>query len=259
MGIINVTPDSFYEGSRFSGTDAVLSQAEAMISEGATLLDIGGQSTRPGSVQVSVEEELARVIGPVRAVSERFPAAFISIDTFYGRVAAEAVAAGACMVNDISAGSLDETLVGIVAQLGVPYVLMHMQGNPSSMQQAPRYTDVTVEVLDFLVRKKAWLHSQGIRDIILDPGFGFGKTRAHNFTLLRNLRALQFAGSPLLAGLSRKGMVYTSLGISPAEGLNGTTVLNSFALMGGANMLRVHDVKPAMEAIRLYELLQGHA
>ena len=257
MGIINVTPDSFYAGSRFTGTDAILLQAEQMFAAGASILDIGGQSTRPGSESVSPEEELRRVLGPVEAIVRRFPSAFLSIDTYYGRVAKEAVAAGAVMVNDISAGSLDESMIDSVSGLAVPYVLMHMQGRPDTMQNAPRYDDVTVEVLDFLAWKKKELNAKGITDIIIDPGFGFGKTIEQNFTLLRNLHVLKITGSPLVAGISRKGMVYKTLGIPVEESLNGTTVLNSFALMGGAAILRVHDVKEAMQAIRLYQALAG--
>ena len=257
MGIINCTPDSFFPGSRFTGMDAILSQAEKMITEGAVILDIGGQSTRPGSERVSWEEELQRVCGPVRAIADRFPDIFISIDTYNARVAAEAAANGASIVNDISAGSLDKNMIDTVAALKVPYVLMHMQGTPGTMQLAPAYEDVTVEVLDFLAVKKKALQDRGITDIIIDPGFGFGKTAEHNFTLLRNLNVFTMMGSPLLTGLSRKGMVYKTLEIPVDEALNGTTVLNSFALMGGASILRVHDVKEAVEATRLYRALKG--
>jgi len=251
MGIINVTPDSFFAGSRQQHEDDILRQAEKMLRDGATILDIGGQSTRPGSQPISANEELHRVISPVTQISRRFPEAFISVDTFYGAVAKEAVAAGAGMVNDISAGTLDPTLLPVVAMLHVPYVLMHMQGTPATMQAAPTYTNVTTEVLDFFIRQKDELRLTGITDIIIDPGFGFGKTHAHNFQLLHALDLFRMTGSPVLAGLSRKGTIYRTLGVTAEEALNGTTVLNTIALLKGASILRVHDVREAMEAIRL--------
>ena len=257
MGIINATPDSFYTGSRFTGSDAVLAQCEKMLGEGATIIDIGGQSTRPGSTRVSAEEELQRIAGPVAAIRRHFPEAFISIDTYHARVAREAVVAGASLVNDISAGSMDSELIPTVASLGVPYVLMHMQGTPDTMHHDPHYENITREVLDFFIAKTGELRQAGIRDIIIDPGFGFGKTIAHNFELLRNLAALQLLDLPVLAGLSRKSTIYKTLQISPGETLNGTTVLNTIALMNGATILRVHDVKEAREAIRLTEACKG--
>lgn len=253
MGIINNTPDSFYVRSRFTGTDAVLQQCEKMIAEGATIIDIGGQSTRPGSERVSADEELQRVIGSVEAIHARFPDTFISIDTYSAKVAAAAVAAGASLVNDISAGQLDKQLISTVAALDVPYILMHMQGTPETMHQHPHYDDVTKEVLDFFIRKTALLHEAGIKDIIVDPGFGFGKTIAHNFELLKNLPVFNMLDAPLLLGISRKSTIYKTLGITPEETLNGTTVLHTIGLLNGAMILRAHDVKEAMEAIRLVE------
>jgi dihydropteroate synthase len=253
MGILNITPDSFYPGSRFAGIDTVLHQAEKMLREGATILDVGGQSTRPASQLLSDEEELARVIQPVQTICETFPEAFVSIDTFYARVAREAVQAGACLVNDISAGDMDAALPATVAALQVPYVLMHMKGTPQTMQQQPVYENVTTEVLDFFTARLARLQQAGIRDIIIDPGFGFGKTISHNFTLLKNLSVFSILERPLLAGLSRKSTVYKTLAIPVEESLNGTTVLNTIALQNGANILRVHDVKEAVEAIRLLQ------
>lgn len=252
MGIINLTPDSFYGGSRFSGTDAVIRQAEKMLNEGASILDIGGQSTRPGSIRISAEDELQRVIVPITAIVQRFPESFISVDTYYSAVAENAVAAGASIINDISAGSMDEKMISTVSKLNVPYVLMHMQGNPATMQQAPSYTDVIKEVLDFFIFKVADLRKEGIKDVIVDPGFGFGKTINHNFQLLKNLGVLKMLDTPILAGLSRKSTVYKTLKVPVEESLNGTTSLNTIALMNGASILRVHDVKEAKQAISLF-------
>jgi dihydropteroate synthase len=257
MGIINTTPDSFYAGSRRSGIDAILAQAMQMLEEGADILDIGGQSTRPGSIQVSAEEELKRVIDGIAAINQKFPEAIISIDTYYSLVAKEAVNAGASIVNDISAGSMDEEMIPVVATLGVPYVLMHMQGTPQTMQQSPQYDNVTKEVLDFFIQRLDSLHKAGIRDIIVDPGFGFGKTIAHNFELLKDLSVFKILKAPLLLGISRKSTIYKTLGITVEESLNGTTVLNTIGLMNGAGILRVHDVKQAKEAIRLVDACLG--
>ncbi len=253
MGIINITPDSFFAGSRHEGTDAVFRQAEQMLKDGATILDIGGQSTRPGSEKLSAENELKRVIDPIHAIHQNFPEAFISIDTYYSLVAKEAIAAGASIVNDISAGTMDEKMIETVAALKVPYVLMHMQGTPQTMQQDPQYENVLKELLDFFTRKKDELHKAGITDIIIDPGFGFGKTIAHNFILLRNLSVFKMLDCPLLLGISRKSTIYKTLGISATEALNGTTVLNTMGLMNGASILRVHDVKEAAEAVKLFD------
>ncbi|MBM3417168.1 MAG: dihydropteroate synthase [Bacteroidetes bacterium] len=253
MGIINVTPDSFYAGSRQQGTEAILRQAEKMLNEGATILDIGGQSTRPGSERISAEEELQRVIAPIIALQKKFPQAFISVDTFYAAVAREAVQAGATIINDISSGTLDVNMITTVASLKVPYVLMHMKGTPQTMQQQAQYENVTAEVLDFLSRKKAALHKTGIADVIVDPGFGFGKTTAHNFELLRNLSLFSILKAPLLLGISRKSFIWKTLGVSPDEALNGTTALNAIGLISGASIIRVHDVKEAVQTIRLTE------
>ena len=252
MGIINATPDSFFAGSQHEGKDAILRKAEQMLKEGATILDIGGQSTRPGSEKLSAEIELKRVIEPIRAIHQKFPEAFISIDTYYSSVAKEAIGAGATIVNDISAGDMDTAMIETVAALKVPYVLMHMQGTPQTMHKDPQYKDVTKEVLDFFIRKKDELRRTGITDIIIDPGFGFGKTIAHNFELLRNLPVLHMLDCPVLLGLSRKSTIYKTLGLTSAEALNGTTVLNTIGLMKKANILRVHDVKEAVEVIKLF-------
>lgn len=251
MGIINTTPDSFYAGSRQQNTDAILQKAALMVKDGATILDIGGQSTRPGSIVVGKEEELKRVIKPIEAISKSFPDIFISIDTYYAAVAKEAVEAGASIVNDISAGSLDEAMISTVASLQVPYVLMHMQGTPKDMQQSPHYDDVTKTVLDFFIRKIDELKKMGLHDIIVDPGFGFGKTISHNFKLLQNLSVFNLLNKPLLVGISRKSTIYKTLSIIAEEALNGTTVLNTIGLLNGAHILRVHDVKEAKQAINL--------
>jgi dihydropteroate synthase len=258
MGIINATPDSFYAGSRFTGTDDIVSQAEKMIKEGADILDIGGQSSRPGSETVSKEEELKRVIPAIEAIHKKFPEIFISIDTFFAKCAAEAVAAGASIVNDISAGVMDDPqdaahrMIETVSSLHVPYVLMHMQGTPETMQQSPAYENITREVLDFFIARTHALKAAGILDVIIDPGFGFGKTIAHNFELLKNLSVFKILDRPILLGVSRKSTVYKTLGVTADDALNGTTVLNTIGLMNGASILRVHDVKEAKEAVTLF-------
>lgn len=253
MGIINCTPDSFYAGSRFTVTDEVLRQAEKMLGDGADIIDIGGQSSRPGSQPVDAEEELKRVVPAIRAVIKKFPEAIISIDTWFAKVAAEAVAAGASMVNDISAGTMDQALIPAVASMNVPYILMHMQGTPQFMQLNPQYENVTREVLDFFVGRLQQLKTAGIHDVILDPGFGFGKTISQNFELLKNLSVFKMLEKPILIGVSRKSMVYQSLAVTADDALNGTTVLNTLGLMNGASLLRVHDVKEAKQAITLLE------
>jgi dihydropteroate synthase len=251
MGIINTTPDSFYEGSRFMGESGVLKQAEHMLKAGANILDIGGQSTRPNSTTISAEEEMDRVIGAVESLHFNFPEAIISIDTYYSQVAAAAVAAGASIVNDISAGTVDPDIITTTGALKVPYVCTHIKGTPATMQQHANYGNVTREVLDFFIQKIAECHKAGITDVIVDPGFGFAKTQAHNFTLLKELATLKVLNKPILAGLSRKSTVYKTLGITPQEALNGTTVLNTVALLNGAHIIRVHDVKEVREAITL--------
>jgi dihydropteroate synthase len=253
MGIINATPDSFYAGSRQHTIDGILKQAEIMLQQGADILDIGGQSSRPGSIVVGEEEELKRVIDGIAALHDRFPRAFISVDTYYSKVAREAVAAGAGIINDISAGTIDADMFSMAASLKVPYVLMHMQGTPQTMQQSPQYDNVTREVLDFLIAKTELLKKAGVNDIIIDPGFGFGKTIAHNFELLSNLSVFKIISHPLLLGISRKSTISKTLGITAEEALNGTTVLNTIGLMNGADIIRVHDVKEAKEAIQLVD------
>jgi dihydropteroate synthase len=257
MGIINITPDSFYSGSRFEDTGLVLKQAEKMLKEGAAILDIGGQSSRPGSHRVGIDEELKRVITAINEIHRHFPEAFISTDTFYAKVAEEAVAAGASIVNDISAGGLDENMIGTVASLNVPYILMHMKGKPENMQSEAHYENVTTEVLDFFISRIPELRKKGIKDLIIDPGFGFGKTIRHNFTLLHDLSLFKILGLPLLAGLSRKSTIYKTLGITAEESQNGTTAMNTIALLNGASILRVHDVRQAKEAVMLVKAYQN--
>ena len=252
MGILNVTPDSFYDGGRyFQNEQRVLQQTEKMLSEGATFLDIGGYSSRPGAEEVSVEEEKRRVVENVALVTKHFPEAYVSVDTFRAEVAREAVAAGAGMVNDISGGELDPQMFDTIAELQVPYILMHMRGTPQTMQGFTTYENLVVDVLDDLQRKMARLRTLNVKDIIVDPGFGFAKTIDQNYTLLKNLSVFLTLGAPLLAGLSRKSMIYRRLNIGVEAAGNGTTALNTLALINGAGILRVHDVKEAVEAIKL--------
>ena len=256
MGIINITPDSFYAGSRAMQASDVVSKAGLMLEAGALMLDIGGQSSRPGSSFLTADEEWARVREPLLAIHHAFPTAIISIDTFYAAVAQKAVAAGACIVNDISGGLLDPAMLTTVAALTVPYVCMHMKGTPQTMQQHAHYENVTLEVLDYFISRVDACKSAGIKDVILDPGFGFAKTTQHNFRLLRDLQVLTIPGKPLLVGLSRKASIYKTLGTTAADALNGTTVLNTLALQQGATILRVHDVKEAVEAVQLFSAYQ---
>lgn len=256
MGILNLTPDSFFDGGRLDGVDAALRRAELMLQQGAALLDVGGASSRPGAEIVPVDTEKQRVVPVVHALREAFPQTVISIDTWRAEVAREALAAGADLLNDISAGRFDPALYPTLAQAGCPYILMHMQGSPATMQQAPDYKDVVQEVLDFFILEIGKLRALGVRDIVLDPGFGFGKTVEHNYDLLRNLRAFtQVTGLPVLAGISRKSMICKVLKTNPEHALNGTTALHMVALQQGARILRVHDVREAVEVIRLWEQL----
>lgn len=252
MGILNVNGDSFYAGSRMQNGQAVLEKAAQMIQEGADILDIGGQSTRPGSARIAADEELSRVLPAIKIISKEFPGAILSIDTYHAMVAREAVHAGASIVNDISAGSLDADMIGTVGSLRVPYICMHIKGTPETMQQRAIYGNIHTEVLDFFIQKISVLREAGIKDIIIDPGFGFAKTIAQNFTLLRKLRLFKMAGVPLMAGLSRKSTIYKTLDIPVEDALNGSTVLHTIALQNGADILRVHDVKEAAEAVKLF-------
>lgn len=256
MGILNVNQDSFYAGSRLSEKSELLKRAEQMLREGAGLLDVGGMSSRPGAEIIPQEEELQRIIPAIEALHVAFPEALISVDTIRAKVAREAVAAGAVMVNDISAGRFDEDLYPTVAELQVPYVLMHMQRRPETMQQEPSYENVVLEVLDFLTTELARLRALGVKDVLIDPGFGFGKTVGHNYQLLRSLHTFQIPGVPILVGISRKSMICKVLRVNPPDALNGTSVLHLAALQQGARVLRVHDVQPAMEVIRLWQQME---
>ena len=257
MGILNITTDSFYGGSRFMETDVLLAQVEKMLDEGASMLDIGGASSRSGAQEVDETEETRRVTGAVETILQHFPDALLSVDTWRASVAQAAVEAGVAIVNDISAGRMDQKMYETVAALQTPYILMHMKGTPADMQKQPVYEDVVTEVLDFFIAEITQLRALGVRDIVLDPGFGFGKTIPHNYTLLKNLHVFgRVTGLPVLAGLSRKSMIYKYLGIQPEHALNGTTALHMVALQQGANILRAHDVKEAVETIRLWEAIQ---
>jgi dihydropteroate synthase len=257
MGILNVTPDSFFDGGRYSGKDAALKQAEKMLAEGAAILDVGGASSRPGAAEVSEKEEIERVIPVIEVIKSHFSEAVISVDTWRAGVAKAAVEAGASLVNDISGGQFDEKMFETVAALGTPYILMHIQGTPATMQQKPHYEDVVLEVLDFFIQKTEKLRALGVKDSVLDPGFGFGKTLEHNYQLLKNLHVFgSVTGLSVLAGISRKSMICKVLKVNPEHALNGTTALHMVALQQGAKILRAHDAKEAMEVIKLWEQLQ---
>ncbi len=256
MGVINATDNSFYAGSRYATLEAILAQTEKMLREGAAIIDLGGMSSRPGADLISEEEELKRSLPAVEMILKEFPEAFVSIDTIRSAVAQRCVEAGACIVNDISAGRYDGKMYETVGRLQVPYILMHMQGDPENMQLNPSYEDVVREVLDFFIREVDRLRQAGVTDIALDPGFGFGKTVAHNYQLLKNMHVFRLTELPLLAGISRKSMICKVLKVNPDKALNGTTALHTVALQQGAKILRVHDVKEAVEVIELWEQLE---
>jgi dihydropteroate synthase len=252
MGIINVTPDSFYKGSRATEEKEILMSARKMIDEGADILDIGGYSSRPGAAEVSSEVERSRVLMAIRIIRKEIPEAILSIDTFRSEIASEAVnILGVHMINDISGGEADVRMFDTVRELNVPYVMMHMKGNPATMQENPAYDDVVSDILKWFSIRIVKLQATGVKDIIIDPGFGFGKTIKHNFELLQRLGDFSVAGLPVMVGLSRKSMIWKTLSITPDEALNGTSVLNVVALMNGADILRVHDVREAVQTVRL--------
>lgn len=255
MGILNVTPDSFFDGDRFTNEKEILSQVEKMITEGATFVDVGGYSTRPGAEEITIEEERKRVLGAIKPILKKFPETFISIDTFRSEVANAAVGEGAVMINDISGGSLDPKMFATVAQHQVPFILMHMRGNPKTMTTLTDYQNPVKEIMDYFHQKLNYLSQYNLSDIIIDPGFGFAKTIAQNFELLNHLEYFNHLEKPLLVGLSRKSMIWKTLQSSPEEALNGTTSLNTIALLKGANILRVHDVKEAREVVQLVHQL----
>ncbi len=251
MGILNVTPDSFFDGGKYSLLDAQLAQVEKMLNDGADFIDVGGYSTRPGADTIHEEDELNRVIPVIEKIAKQFPDAIISIDTFRARVAEEAIKSGAAIINDVTAGEGDELMFEMVAKLQVPYIIMHKQGTFKDMQVEPQYEDVVKEVIQYLSFKIEKLTELGIQDIIVDPGFGFGKTLEHNFQLLKHLNLLRILGKPILAGISRKSMINKLLKTKPENALTGTIVTNTLALQGGASILRVHDVKEAVETLKV--------
>ena len=252
MGIINVTPDSFYDGGKTFSEKEILEQAEKMISEGATFLDIGGYSTRPNAEEISENEEIKRVVFAIEIILKNFPATLVSIDTFRSEVAKNAIESGAAIINDVAGGTLDPEMYKTVAKLKVPYILMHMRGTPKTMAKLTDYKNVTMEVLKDLSEKIALARAEGINDIIADPGFGFAKKREQSFEILNNLVLFQNLEVPILVGVSRKSMIYKTLETSAENALNGTTSLNTIALLKGASILRVHDVKEAVECVKLW-------
>jgi dihydropteroate synthase len=251
MGILNITPDSFYDGGRYDQMNELLIQVEKMLNEGATFIDVGAYSSRPNAKHITEDEELDRIIPVIENIVNKFPEILISIDTFRSKVAKMSVAAGAALINDISAGQLDENMMSTIGQIGVPYIMMHMKGTPQNMQGQTDYKDMFKEINFYFSQRIAEARSQQIKDIIIDPGFGFAKTITQNYELLRNLDLLKLIGLPLLVGVSRKSMIYKILESDPENALNGTTSLNTVALLKGASILRVHDVKEAMECIKL--------
>ncbi len=256
MGIINVTPDSFFSGSRKQTIDDILKTVEGMVAEGVDILDIGGYSSRPGADDISEGEELERVLKPIEKISQEFPGIFLSIDTFRSGVAEQSIAAGAHIINDISAGRLDEKMLRTIAKLKVPYIGMHMKGTPKTMCQFASYNNLPVDVIHYFSKFIHRCNEFGIKDVIIDPGFGFAKSPAQSFELLKNLSHFKSLECPLLIGVSRKSMIWKTLGVSADEALNGTTALNTLALDKGANILRVHDVKEAREVIKLFEQIK---
>ena len=256
MGIMNITPDSFYDGGRLKNDRDILLHAEKLINEGATFIDLGGYSSRPNAKHISEKEELQRVIPVIETVIDKFPNALISIDTFRSKVARNAIQSGACMINDISAGNMDEKMFKTVAEMQVPYIMMHMKGTPQTMQKNPTYDDIVHEVIFYFSQKISELRSLGVNDLIIDVGFGFGKTIPQNYILLKNLALFKSLEVPILAGVSRKSMLYKMIDVTAQEALNVTTVANTIALMNGTNILRVHDVQEAIETIKIINALE---
>jgi len=253
MGIINATGDSFYKGDLQRGIEGMVQLAGMMITDGADIIDIGGQSTRPGSKRIGLDEELERVLPVIKAIHNQYPEILISSDTYQSKVAMAAIHAGAHIINDISGGLMDEAMIKTVGSLHVPYICTHMKGTPETMQDDARYENVVKDVMDFFIKKIDECNHAGIHDIILDPGFGFAKLSSHNFILLKHLRVFCSLGKPVLTGLSRKSTIYKTLAVPVEEALNGTTVLHTIALLNGANILRVHDVKEAVEVVKLFQ------
>ena len=259
MGILNITPDSFFDGGKYNNQSSVISHVEKMLSEGATFIDIGAYSSRPGAKHISEDEELQRILPVIELLLNEFPQILISVDTFRSTIAEQCIQKGACIVNDISAGNMDSKMFETIAKLQIPYIIMHMQGTPQNMQANPTYTNVVKDILFYFSQKIEKLRAVGVNDIIADVGFGFGKTQAHNFELLSSLTLFKNLEIPLLVGLSRKSMLYKPLNNTSNEALNATTTANTIALLNGASILRVHDVKEAVEAVKIVELTNKHS
>lgn len=253
MGILNVTPDSFYDGGKYTSDSAIIKQAEKIISEGASIIDIGAVSTRPDADAISYEEEKARLLPAIHSIAKEFPDIVISVDTWRSQIAEESVSLGASIINDISGGTFDNQMFNTIAKLKVPYIMMHTKGTPDSMQKNPHYKNLIKEITFFFSSQLEKLKNMGVADVIIDPGFGFGKTLEHNYQLLKELNYFHFFERPLLVGVSRKSMINKLLQIQPDEALNSTTCLNTIALLNGANILRVHDVKEAVEAVKIIQ------
>ena len=258
MGILNLSPDSFYDGGVYSNNEKIITQTKKMLDEGAAIIDIGGQSSRPGAKQIDPKKELSIVLPAIKLLKNRFPNIIISIDTFWSEVAKECVNQGANIINDISAGEIDKNMFNIVSELQVPYIMMHMQGRPKNMQNNPCYKNIIQEIQNFFNKKISELQNKGFNNIIIDPGIGFGKSITHNYKLINNIQSLKELGFPVLIGASRKSMIYNVLNIDAQEALNGTTVINTLALENGANMLRVHDVKEAIECVKIVKFAKNN-
>ncbi|MDG1398693.1 MAG: dihydropteroate synthase [Polaribacter sp.] len=256
MGILNITPDSFYDGGRFKDEVSILNQVDKMLTEGATFIDVGAYSSRPGAKHISEQEELKRIVPVINLLIKKYPESIISVDTFRSKIAKETIHAGAAIVNDISGGNMDTKMFQTVADLQVPYILMHMLGTPKNMQQNPVYNDVIKDIISFFASKIYTLHELKLNDVIIDVGFGFGKTVNQNYQILKDLELFKILDAPILAGISRKSMLYKTLGISAKEALNATTSANTIALLNGVNILRVHDVKEAIEAVKIVNQLK---
>ncbi|MDG2343587.1 MAG: dihydropteroate synthase [Flavobacteriales bacterium] len=257
MGIINLTPDSFYDGGKIKSDKDLLNKVEKFLSQGADFIDIGGYSSRPGAQKVKEEEEIKRIIPNLKLITNAFPDAIISVDTFRSKIAEESLINGASIINDISAWGIDEKLFDVIIKYKCPYVLMHMKGNPSSMQNNPTYNNVTQEIIKFLSNKLKNLQKNGVHDVIIDPGFGFGKSIEHNYKIMSELNQINLLNQPILVGISRKSMIYNLLEINSLKSINGTTALNMYALNNGAKILRVHDIKEAAECIKIYQQLKN--
>ena len=256
MGVLNVTPDSFYDGGIYSSEKKILKQVEKMVLDGADIIDVGGYSSKPGATSITIEEEEKRVIPIIKLIYKTFKESIISVDTFRSEISEKSINAGASIINDISGGDLDNNIYKIAGKYKTPYIIMHMRGNPSNMQNNPVYKNINYEIIKDLSKKIDLAQNNGVCDIIIDPGFGFGKTIEHNYQILNNLKLYKILDKPILVGISRKSMIYKLLKTEPSKALNGTTVLNTIALINGANILRVHDVKEAKEVIKLCSFLK---